>query len=66
MVAVYFGSQNRMKNERDYIAMRTEQQKKEKEIEKAKQQKIDNRFQDLADKDRLHSVNVFLPSKLNI
>ena len=55
-----------MKNERDYIEMKTKEQKKERVFETDRQAKVDAKFRTLADKERLHSVGIFLPSKLNI
>ena len=55
-----------MKNERDYIEMKSKEQKIEKDFKMDRQAKVDAKFRTLADKERLHSVGIFLPSKLNI
>ena len=63
---MYFGSQNRAKNERDYIQMKMNEQNQDKKRNQERKKIEMEEFSKYANKDRLESVNVFLPSKVGL
>ena len=63
---VYFAAQNRSRNEKEWIRLKIAQQKEAKKKNEEKKRRINEEFARYADKKRLESVNVFLPSKLGL
>ena len=63
---VYFAAQNRSRNEKEWIQLKIAQQKEAKKKNEEKKRRINEEFARHADKKRMESVNVFLPSKLGL
>ena len=67
VIAVFFGSRDRMKKEREYIEKKIEMQRNKKNIDRERNQRVQEKFATYADKERMKSVNVIFPSsKLGI